>query len=151
VQIPPAFATLKKLPEFVQAPSLEWVIEPPGALAATENLEPPAAVDGACVLTVIAWFAFAIWNVLATLAAALYVASPGCDAVIVHDPAPLRRTVVPLTVQSPIALKATVRLEVAVALIVKSASPKVLSASGAKAIAWVASEPALYWRFSQRV
>jgi hypothetical protein len=47
------------------------VIEPPGALAATEKLEPPAAVEGACVLTVIAWFAFAIWNVCGTLLAAL--------------------------------------------------------------------------------
>jgi len=60
-------------------------------------------------------------------------------------------TIVPLTVQLPLAVKATVRFELELALTAKSASPKVLSASAANVIVWLASEPALYWRFSQPV
>src|SRR5262245_25466220 len=113
------------------------MIEPPGALAATEKVEPPAAIDGACVLIVIVWVALAIWNVLATPAGAMS-ALPGCDAVIVQVPAPVIRTVVPPTVQLPLASNETARPDEAVALIVKSASPKVRSARGVKAIVWVA-------------
>jgi len=46
--------------------------------------------------------------------------------VIVHEPAPVRWTVEPATLHFPLAVKLTARLEEAVALTVKSASPKFL-------------------------
>ena len=45
-------------PEFEQTPELENVTAPPGAVAATEKLEPKVADNGACVETVIVWSAF---------------------------------------------------------------------------------------------
>ena len=70
-------------------------------------------------------------------------ASPGCDAVIVHEPAPVRCTKAgcsggPSTVQLPVAVKLTGNPEVAVALILKSGSPNVLFASGPNVIVWSA-------------
>ena len=47
-------------PEFEHAPELENVTTPPGADAATEKLEPKIAAAGACVDTVIVWFAFGV-------------------------------------------------------------------------------------------
>ena len=47
-------------------------------------------------------------------------------------------TVLPLTVQLPVALKLTASPDDAVALTVKSASPNVLSASAANVIVWLA-------------
>src|SRR4029453_6760497 len=61
-------------------------------------------------------------------------AFPGWDAAIVQEPAPVRCTVVPLTVQLPLAAKATGRPELAVAPTLKSASPYVLFASGPNVI-----------------
>ena len=50
-------------PEFEQAPELEKTTTPPGADAATEKLEPKTADAGACVETVIVWFAFGVTGV----------------------------------------------------------------------------------------
>ena len=63
---------------------------------------------------------------------------PACAAVIVQLPPPVRCTVVPLTVQLPLAVKLTYRPEEAVALTVKSGSPKVLFATGTNVIVWLA-------------
>ncbi len=49
--------------------------------------------------------------------------SPGCDAVIVQDPAPVMVTVVVTIVQLPLALKLTTNPDEAVALTVKLGSP----------------------------
>src|SRR5436305_8133238 len=72
------------------------------------------------------WSALAMENDCGTSAAAVKLVSPACEAVIVHEPAPVIWTVAPLTLQLPLAPKLTVKLELAVALTVKSASPKVL-------------------------
>src|SRR5262249_19860733 len=82
----------------------------------------------------IVWAAFAIANVRDTLGAGAYAALPGCEAVRVHDPAPVTWTFAPATVQLPAAETDTGRPDEAVAAMVKSASPYVLSEIGAKAI-----------------
>ena len=56
---------------FEHAPELENVTAPPGAVAATEKLEPKTADDGACVVTVIAWSAFCALTASTTCGAAL--------------------------------------------------------------------------------
>jgi hypothetical protein len=61
-------------------------------------------------------------------------ASPACDAVIVHEPAPVRWTVLALIEQLPAALNDTARPEEAVALTPKSGSPNVLPPSAPNAI-----------------
>src|SRR2546429_9979089 len=76
-------------------------------------------------------------NDCGTSAAGLKLLSPACDAVIVQEPAPVMWTVEPVTLQLPLAPKLTVRLEVAVALTVKSGSPKVLPASAPKVMVWI--------------
>ena len=48
---------------------------------------------------------------------------PACEAVIVHEPGPVRCTVALLTVQLPLAANETGKPEEAVALTVKSGSP----------------------------
>ena len=58
-------------PEFEQAPELEKVTAPAGAVAATEKLEPKIADDGACVETVIVWSAFCALTASTTCGAAL--------------------------------------------------------------------------------
>ena len=63
--------------------------------------------------------------------------SPAWEAVIVQEPAPVRWTVEPATVQFPLATKVTVRLEDAVALTAKSGSPKFLFASTPNVIVWL--------------
>ena len=78
--------------------------------------------------------AFPIVNVLGTSAAALKLPLPAWLAVIVHEPAPVRWTVVPLTVQLPEAAKLTASPDDAVAETLKSASPKVLFPKAAKVI-----------------
>ena len=82
----------------------------------------------------VAVLAFAIVKVCGTLVAALKFALPGCAAVIVHEPAPVRWTVLPANVQLPVALKLTLKPEEAVALTLKSASPNVLLAKALKVI-----------------
>ena len=82
--------------------------------------------------------ALMIENVCETEAAARKFALPACAAVIVHEPAPVRVTRVPATVQLPEAEKLTVKPDVAVALTLKSASPKVLPGKAAKVIVWLA-------------
>src|SRR5438132_5382281 len=57
---------------------------------------------------------------------------------MVQEPAPVIWTVLPLTVQLPAAEKLTDKLELAVALTVKSGSPKVLPTSAPKVIVWFA-------------
>ena len=64
--------------------------------------------------------------------------SPAWDAVIVQEPAPVRWTVEPVTVQLPLAAKVTVKLEDAVALTTNSGSPKFLFASTPNVIVWLA-------------
>src|SRR6266700_499778 len=73
-----------------------------------------------------------------TSAAALTLVLPACEAVTVHEPAPVMWTVEPATVQLPLAAKVTVRLEDAVALTAKSASPKFFAPSAPKVIVWFA-------------
>ena len=57
---------------------------------------------------------------------------------MVQEPAPVIWTVLPLTVQLPAAEKLTDKPELAVALTVKSGSPKVLPTSAANVIVWFA-------------
>jgi len=64
-------------PLFEQPPALEKLTTPPGACAATPNDELNAADPGACVSTVIVWFAFCAVTVSTTCGAGLNVASPG--------------------------------------------------------------------------
>ena len=61
------------LPEFEHAPALEYVtaFPDPPPVAATVKLVPKTAVDGACVVTVIAWFAFCALTDSVTCGAAL--------------------------------------------------------------------------------
>lgn len=77
-------------------------------------------------------------NDLGTLAAALKLVLPACEAVMVQEPAPVRWTVDPATLQLPLAEKLTARLEEAVALTVKSGSPAVLAGSAPNVIVWLA-------------
>ena len=70
----------------------------------------------------------------ATFGAGLKVLSPACAAVMVHEPAPVIWTELPLTVQFPEATKLTARLELAEALTAKSASPNILLASAPNVI-----------------
>src|SRR5262245_50861619 len=56
---------------------------------------------------------------------------------MVHEPAPVRWTVVPKTVQLPAAAKLTTNPDDAVALTVKSASPNVLPPGAANVIVWL--------------
>src|SRR5436305_750601 len=55
---------------------------------------------------------------------------------MVQEPAPVMWTVEPVTVQLPLAPKLTVKLESALALTLKSASPKILLPSAPKVIVW---------------
>ena len=71
---------------------------------------------------VITGFALLMVNVCGTPVAVLKFVSPVCDAVIVQEPAPVMWTVATVTVQFPLAPKLTARLEVLVALTLKSAS-----------------------------
>ena len=66
--------------------------------------------------------------------------SPACEAVMVQEPAPVRWTVEPVTLQLPLAAKVTVRVEDAVALTAKSGSPKILPANAPKVMVWSASD-----------
>ena len=85
---------------------------------------------------VIVWLALAIANVREMSRAALKFALPACDAVTVHEPAPVMWTDAPLTVQLPEAENDTGRPEDADALTAKSGSPNVLPDSAANVIAW---------------
>src|SRR3954454_2368782 len=59
---------------------------------------------GSLVPKLIVWLAFAIVNVCEASDAAFHVsASPGCEAVTVHEPAPVMWTVTPVIVQAPVA------------------------------------------------
>ena len=69
-----------------------------------------------------------------TSGAALKFALPGCDAVMVHEPAPVICTVLPPIVQLPVAVKLTLSPEEAVALTLKSGSPNVLFAKAPNVI-----------------
>ena len=75
-----------------------------------------------------------IANVCVTGSAERYVSSPGCVAVIVHEPTLVMWTVVPDTEHAPDPEKLTGSPDVAVAAMVKSGSPYVRSGSGAKSI-----------------
>jgi len=57
---------------------------------------------------------------------------------MVQEPAPVMWTVVPVTLQLPLAAKLTVKLEDDVALTVKSGLPKLLAASAPNVIVWLA-------------
>src|SRR6266481_7696989 len=86
---------------------------------------------------VMVWLALAIENVCGTSAAAFQLVSPGCEAVMVHEPAPVRWTVEPVTLQFPLAPKLTVRADDALAPTVKSGSPNVLPPSAPKVMVWL--------------
>jgi len=64
--VPLPLVIVHVLPEFEHEPLLEKVTGPAGAVAATPKLDPNAALGGACAVTVIAWFAFAIVKLRAT-------------------------------------------------------------------------------------
>src|SRR5258708_28726421 len=74
-----------------------------------------------------------------TSGAGLKVSLPACCAVIVHEPTLVRWTVLPPTVQLPVATKLTGKPELAVAFTKKSGSLKSLSGSGfgLKVIVWL--------------
>ena len=76
-------------PVFEQAPELEKVTAPAGAVAATVKLDPKSADDGACVDTVIDWSAFCALTVSTTCGAALKFALPAWSYRTEHDPVPL--------------------------------------------------------------
>ncbi len=69
-----------------------------------------------------------------TFGAALYVASPAWEAVMVQVPAPVIVTLLPETVHVPVAAKLTVNPELAVALTSNAASPNVLLLSALNVI-----------------
>ncbi|TML51738.1 MAG: hypothetical protein E6G16_06805 [Actinobacteria bacterium] len=58
VHVPVPFIIVKVSPMLRQAPPFENVTRPPAPLAATLNSVPYTAVEGACVVMVIVWFAF---------------------------------------------------------------------------------------------
>src|SRR5205085_507657 len=94
------------------------------AVAATAKSASPN-VFAAGASTRIDWLAFAIANVRETAVAALYVESPACEAVSVQLPALVSCTVLPLSVQVPLAARDGGRPEDAPAAIAKLASPNV--------------------------
>ena len=69
MQVPVPLVIVNVLPEFEQAPELENETTPPGALAATPKLVLNTALAGACVVTVIVWFAFCAFTVSVTCGA----------------------------------------------------------------------------------
>src|SRR5947209_20533287 len=83
------------------------------------------------------WLALAMVKACGTSAAGLKLASPACEAVMVQEPGLVRWTAEPVTVQLPVAAKVTARAEDAVALTLKSGSPKFLLASAPKVIVWL--------------
>src|SRR5258708_7835694 len=76
-------------------------------------------------------------NFCGTFVAAVKLLSPACEAVIVQLPAPVRWTVEPVTLQLPLAPNVTVRLEVELALTVKSGSRNVALPSAPNVIVWL--------------
>jgi len=86
-----------------------------------------------------------IANERGTLVAALKLVLPACAAVMAQEPALVRWTVEPVTVQLPAAVKLTVSPDYAVALTEKSGLPNVFAARAPKVIVWSAlamvSEP----------
>src|SRR5579872_270346 len=137
----------------VQEPApVRWTVDPatlqlPLAEKLTARLEDAVALIAksgspkflaAKAPKVMVWLALLMENDCGTSVAGLLLASPACEAVIVQEPAPVMWTVKPLTVQLPLAPKVTVNPEVAVALTVKSASPKILLPSPPNVIVWLA-------------
>jgi len=122
VQLPvPVIVTV--LPDTVQLPEAEKLTGNPDEAVALTVKGGSLVVLSASGLNVIVWLAFAIVNVCGTEAAAVKLASPAWDAVIVQDPAAVIVTVVAAIVQLPLALKLTVSPDDAVAPTVKFASP----------------------------
>src|SRR6266853_328194 len=131
----------------VQEPGLvRWTVEPvtvqlPVAANVTARAEDAVALtlkSGspkfllASAPNVIVWLPLAMENDCGTSAAALKLPSAACDAVIVHEPALVKWTVEPVTLQLPVAANVTASAEEAVALTLKSGSPKTLSTSALK-------------------
>jgi hypothetical protein len=134
----PAPVMCTVLPLTVQLPAAEKLTDKPElAVALTVKSDSPNFLP-VSVPNVMVWFAMATVNDWSTEVAALLLLSPACDAVMVQGPAPVMCTVLPLTVQLPVAEKLTDKPELAVALTVKSGSPKVLPASAANVIVWPA-------------
>ena len=119
----------------------------PLAARATANpdeaagLTPKSASPNVFVETaanVIVWLALSIVKPCDTLVAGLKFASPGWEAVIVHEPAPVRFAVpggaVLAAVQLPLAARLTVNPDEAVGLTLKLGSPNVLFGIAAKLI-----------------
>src|SRR2546428_918797 len=132
----PAAARVTVLPETVQLPvAAKLTASPEEAVAVTEN-GGSLAVLAASGLKVIGWSAFAMLNVRGTSGAGLKLLLPAWEAVIVRLPAAARVTVLPETVQWPVAAKLTARPDEAVAVTVNGGSLAVLSASGLKVIVW---------------
>ena len=126
-------------PETVQLPvAANETGRPDDAVALTVKSGSPSVLF-ASAANVIVCDPFAIANVCDMSGAGAYVASPACEAVIVHEPAPVRWTTLPETVQLSVAENETGRPDEAVALTVKSASPYVLSNSASNVIVWPAS------------
>src|SRR6266568_4649572 len=99
------------VPRTVQRPrARNTTRRPEDARALTRKLAAPRILFGNR-RNVIRWLALAILSVCATSLAEAYVASPGCDAVTVHEPVPVMWTVVPLTMHFPLAAKVTVSFD----------------------------------------
>ena len=122
---------------------VRWTVEPvtlqlPVAAKVTAKAEDAVALtlkSGspkfllASAPNVIVWLPLEIEKDCGTSGAGLKLPSPACEAVMVHRPAPVRWTVEPVTLQLPVAAKVTASAEEAVALTLKSGSPKILSAN----------------------
>src|SRR4029077_17775231 len=128
-----------------------WINEPvtlqlPVAAKVTTRLEDAVALTAKSgspkflmdrAANVIVWLALATENDCGTSNAGLKLALPACEAVMVHNPAPLMWINELVTPQFPLAAKVTARLEVAVAPTAKSGSPKFLLPNAANVIVWL--------------
>src|SRR3954463_2385744 len=140
LRLPPCAAVMEHEPTCVR-----WTVDPlavqsPLAVKLTGNPEVAVALTAksgfpmvlfASAAKLMVWSSLPTPNDCETSAAGSKLPSPDCEAVMVQLPAPLICTVVPLTAQSPLALKLTARPEDAEALTLKSGSPNVLFPSGA--------------------
>src|SRR3954454_20950419 len=80
-----------------------------------------------------------MWKRCQTGCAGSYTALPPCEAVIVHQPTPVRCTFMPATVQGPEPESVTGRFEVVDTFTLKSRSPRRLCASVVNRIVWLFS------------
>src|SRR5262249_23561704 len=125
----------------VEPLSVHWLPGPTASVTARPELAVgPIVKSGSpnvrsgIVANVIVWSAIAIVKPCTTSGAGFQFASPGCDAVTEHEPAPMMWTVEPDTVQLPVAENETGSPDELVAETPKSGAPNVTSGSAPNAI-----------------